>query len=105
MSFTKQPTHLRPKSDWRSLQKKSYGSGPVSNEFAFCEVLREKDPARISTNYKSLYPTDSGNQEIAIRRLASHRDDGSKGGSGRKHPDQLVKDVRHRRSEKTTCPN
>jgi len=45
-------------------------------------------PARVSTKYKSLYPTDSEKQEIAIPRLASNQDAASKGGSGRKHPDQ-----------------
>jgi hypothetical protein len=30
-------------------------------------------PPRVSTKYKSLYPTDSENQDIAIPRLASHR--------------------------------
>ena len=39
--------------------------------------MRQKQPPLVSTKYKSLYPTVSGNQQIAIPRLASHRHNGS----------------------------
>jgi hypothetical protein len=87
-------------------------------------------PATDSTKYNSLYPTDSANKEIAIPRLAAHRDDGSKGESNRNHSCQhdagqrtlpvrkvfprdtvtwtqgsIIKDVGYRRSENIKCPH
>jgi hypothetical protein len=42
MTFVKPPTHSRRNCERRLLQKKSYESERVNNEFEFCEVLREK---------------------------------------------------------------